>query len=94
MLQIVPALSAHGMPKKQTHGCQGRGSGMDRELVLVDINYYISDKILLYSAGHYVQSLGIEHDERYMRKRIYIYMCVCVYIHIYACCVAEVDTTL
>ena len=81
MLQIVPALSAHGMPKKQTHGCQGRGSGMDRELVLVDINYYISDKILLYSAGHYVQSLGIEHDERYMRKRIYI--CVCVYIYIY-----------
>ena len=44
---------------------------------------WISNEILLYSTGDFVQSLGIEHDGDDMRKRIY--MCMCVYIYVYIC---------
>ena len=34
---------------------------------------WISSEVLLYSAGNYIQSLGIEHDAR-QRKRMHVYM--------------------
>ena len=37
---------------------------------------WISNEVLLYSTGNYIQSLGIEHDEDIIRKRIHIYMYV------------------
>ena len=33
----------------------------------------MNSKVLLYSTGNYIQSLGIDHMEDNMRKRIYIY---------------------
>ena len=35
---------------------------------------WISNEALLYSAGNYIQSFGIENDERSMRKRMYVYV--------------------
>ena len=47
---------------------EGRGSGMDWEFEvnrckLLDLEW-VSNEILLYSAGNHIQSLGIEHDGR------------------------------
>ena len=63
--------------QKQTHGhgeqtctCQrgGRGSGMEEEFVvgrckLLHVEW-ISNEVLLYSTGKYIQSPGMEHDGR------------------------------
>ena len=57
---------------KQTHrrreltcGCQGGGSGMDGESGVSRCKLWylgwISNEVLLFSTGNYVQSLGIEH---------------------------------
>ena len=48
-------------------GGGGEGSGMDREFVWVGrCNLlhleWISNEVLLYSTGNYMQSLGTEHD--------------------------------
>ena len=61
--------------KKQTHGlgeqtcvCQGGGggSGMDREFGVSRCKLlhleWISNEILLFSIGNYIQSLVMEHD--------------------------------
>ena len=59
--------------KKQTHGqgeqtcgCQGGGSGMDWEFGVSRCKRlhleWISNEILLYSMGNYIQSLVMEHD--------------------------------
>ena len=61
--------------KKQTHGhgeqtcvCQRGGSGMDWEFGVSRCKLlhleWISNDVLLYSTGNYIQSLGIGHDER------------------------------
>ena len=47
---------------------QGRGSGMDGEFrvircKLIDLEW-ISNEVLLYRTGNYIQSLVIEHDGR------------------------------
>ena len=45
----------------------GGGIGWMGSLGLVDASYYIewiSNEVLLYKAGNYVQSLAIEHDGR------------------------------
>ena len=44
---------------------------------------WISNGVLLYRTGNYIQSLGIDGDGRYYDKKnvyhsIYIYVCVCV----------------
>ena len=49
-------------------GCQGGGSGMDwkfgvNRCKLLHLEW-ISNEILLYSTGNYIQSLVIEHDGR------------------------------
>ena len=61
-------------------GCQGGegGSGMDREFgvgrgKLLHLEW-ISNEVLLYSTGSYIQSLVMEHMEDIMRKRMYIYV--------------------
>ena len=42
----------------------------------------ISNVVLLYSIGNYIQSLVMEHNGRYYKKKnIYIYVCVCVYMY-------------
>ena len=45
-----------------------RGSGMDREFGVGRCKLlpseWISSEVLLYSAGNYIQSLGIKHDGR------------------------------
>ena len=35
---------------------------------------WISDEILLYSTGNYIQSLGIAHDKNNVRKGMYVYI--------------------
>ena len=56
----------------------GGGSGMDRQFGVgkCKILYleWRSNDVLLYSTGNYIQSLGIEHDEDSMRKRMYVYV--------------------
>ena len=56
----------------QTCGCQGGrgegGNGVDGEVgvgrcKLLHVEW-ISNKVLLYTTGNYVQSLGLEHDGR------------------------------
>ena len=49
---------------------------------------WISNEVLLYSTGNYIQSLGIDHDERYYNKGIYIYVTESF------CCSAEIGTSL
>ena len=81
--------------REQTCGCQWRreGSGMDGEFgvsrrKLLHLEW-ISNEVLLYSIGKYIQSLGIEHDGRYEKKNIYIYIytyihtCIYTYMYIY-----------
>ena len=65
---------------EQTHGCQrgGRRSGMDWEFGVGKCKLlhleWISNEVLLYSTGNYIQSLGIEYDGRqYENMYIYIY---------------------
>ena len=57
--------NGHG---KQTCDCQGGGSGMDREFEVGRCKLlhleWISNEVLLYSTGNYIQSLGVEHDGR------------------------------
>ena len=54
--------------REQTCGCQGGGggSGMDWEFEVSRCKLlhleWISNEVLLYSTGNYIQSLGIEHD--------------------------------
>ena len=54
--------------RAQTCGCQGGGggSGMDGEFGVGRCKLlhseWISNEVLLYSTGSYIQSLGIEHD--------------------------------
>ena len=61
----------------------GKGSGMDGEFgvsrcKLIHLEW-LSNEVLLYSTGNYIQSLGIDHDGRECKKRnVYIYMCVYV----------------
>ena len=61
--------------KKQTQGhgeqtcdCQGGGSGMDWEFVVSRCKLshllWISNEILLYSTGNYIQSLVMEYNGR------------------------------
>ena len=40
---------------------------------------WISNEVLLYSTGNYIQSLGIDHDGRqFEKKKVYVCVCVCV----------------
>ena len=40
---------------------------------------WLSNEVLLYSKGNYIQCLGIEHDGRqYDKKNICVCVCVCV----------------
>ena len=48
---------------------------------------WINNKVLLYSTGSYIQSLGVEHDGReYETKNMYICMTGSL------CCTEETDT--
>ena len=54
--------------REQTCGCQGNGggSGMDREFgvsiwILFHLKW-ITNEVLLYITGNYIQSLEIDHD--------------------------------
>ena len=73
---------------EQTLGCRGGegGNGMDGEFCFCRCKLlhleWTSNEVLLYSTGNYIQSLGIEHDERLYEKKC-VYICVCVYIHVY-----------
>ena len=52
---------------EQTCGCQGveERVGWTGSLGLVYANYYwVSNEVLLYSTGNYIQSLGIDYDGR------------------------------
>ena len=55
--------------REQNCGCRGGGgSGMDGEIRVSRCKLlhleWISNEVLLYSTGDYIQSLGIDHDER------------------------------
>ena len=72
------------------------GSGMDREFgvgrcKLLHLEW-ISNEVLMYSTGNYIQSLVIEHMEANIRKRMYIYICICMTGSLH--CTVETDTTL
>ena len=73
--------------REQTCGCQGlargrvggRCRGMEGEFGLGRCKLFhlgwISNEVLLYSTGSYIQSLGTEHDGRqYEKKNVYICM--------------------
>ena len=50
---------------------------------------WISNEIVLYSIGNYIQSLVMEHDGRdYEKKNVYVCMTGSL------CCTAEIDRTL
>ena len=50
---------------------------------------WISNKVLRYSTGNYIQSLGVEHDgKEYEKKNVYICMPGSLR------CTAEIDTIL
>ena len=68
---------------------KGDGKGMEwtGSLGLVDANHcihleWISNEVLLYSIGNYIQPLVMEHYRRYYEKKN---MCVKL------CCTAEID---
>ena len=44
---------------------------------------WISNEVLLYSTGNYIQSLGVEGEEDNKRKRIHIYVYTHTYIYFY-----------
>ena len=54
--------------REQTCGCQGGGSGMDGEFEVGRCKLlhlaWISNEILLYSTGNYIQSRGIDCDRK------------------------------
>ena len=75
---------------EQTCGCQGEGggSGVDREFGVSRCKLlhleWISNEILLYSTGNYIQSLVMEHDGGECEKKdVYMCVCVCVCVYIY-----------
>ena len=52
---------------------------------------WISNEVLLYSTGSYIQFLGMDLDGRLQKKGnvcVYIYICVCVCMTGSLCCVA------
>ena len=62
-------------------GCQGGGGESEMDIAfgvgrckLLHIEW-ISNEVLLYSTGNYIQSLLIEHNERQYEKKN---VCVCV----------------
>ena len=71
-------------------------------LELVDANYYgrcqllhfkqLGKRILLYSTGNCVESLGLEHDGRQYYKKECVCVCMCrTWSH---GCTAEIERTL
>ena len=56
--------TSHRWPSKNNF--QGEGVGGTESLGLGDANYldWISNEVLLYSTGNYIQSLGRERDGR------------------------------
>ena len=62
---------------EQTCACQGGGggSGVDGEfgvIKLLDLEW-ISNEVLLYSTGNYIQCFGIAHDGRgYKKGNVYV----------------------
>ena len=88
------------MKQKQTHrcreqacGCQGGGRGRDWEFGVSRgrplHTEWISNKVLLYSTGNYIQYPLINHNGKEYEKE-------CIYIRIteLLCCAAEINTTL
>ena len=71
----------------------GGGGAMDWKLGISRCKLlyleWISNEILLYSTGNYIQSLGIEHDGRYYEKKN---ASICMGGSL--CHIGEVDTTL
>ena len=59
------------------------GNGMDEEFAVGRCRVFhlewISNEVLLYSTGNYIQSLGQSVTEDSMRERMCVYVCVCVY---------------
>ena len=41
----------------------------------------ISNEVLLYSTGNYIQYLGVEHDERYYEKKNVYILCCIIYLN-------------
>ena len=62
---------------------RGGGSGLDRKAGIIRCIKHIkllrlewvSNEVLLYSTGNYVQSLGVEYDGRYYEKKN-VYICM------------------
>ena len=50
---------------------------------------WVSNEILLYGTGNYIQSLVMEHDGRFFEKKN-VYLCMTGS----RCCTAEIDKTL
>ena len=52
----------------------GWGKGWTESLGLVDTNYieWINNEVLLYSTSNYIQSPGINYNEKEYKKRMYI----------------------
>ena len=61
---------------EQICGGQGGGSRMDWEFGVCRYKLLhlecISNEVLLYSTGNYIQSPGIDHDGKEYKKRMYI----------------------
>ena len=51
---------------------------------------WIKNKVLLYSTGNYIRYVGINHNGKKYKKRMY----VCVYKTESLCCIEEINTTL
>ena len=68
------------------------GEGMDWEFRVTRCKplhlEWIQNKVLLYSTGNYIQSLGIKLMENNIKKNVY--MCITESL----CCTAEINTIL
>ena len=61
------------MDREQVYGCQGGGNGMDWEFGVSTFKLLhlgcVSNEVLLYNTGNYIQSLAAEHNGNYYEKK-------------------------
>ena len=79
--------------RERTYGYQGEGIVRELRIDMYTLLYieWINNKVLLYSAGNYIQYPVInDNGKEYEKECIYIYICITESL----CCTPETNTTL